>query len=244
MPMLAAKASRVDRKWTSFPSTRIVPESAVWTPAMIFIIVLLPAPFSPARPWISPAFSVKSTFRSAWTPPNDFEMSVSSSSAIEASTTSDQELLLHPQHAVGVHLGDDRPVGDDVLWNVLTGLGALRRGLHARHDRPAMDAAGRVADGRVHLSGLHSLDRRRHGVATADLDLGATLRLHHLVGGERHVVIMEIGRVDLRIFREKGLPDSRHLRHVPVSRLLVEHLDLREFRDHGMEALGAALRAG
>ena len=52
-----------------------------WTPAMIFIIVLLPAPFSPARPWISPAFSVKSTFRSAWTPPNDFEMSVSSSSA-------------------------------------------------------------------------------------------------------------------------------------------------------------------
>src|SRR6202034_2481487 len=80
--LLAAKASRVDRKWTSFPSTRMVPESAAWTPAMIFIIVLLPAPFSPARPWISPAFSVKSTFRSAWTPPNDFEMSVSSSSAI------------------------------------------------------------------------------------------------------------------------------------------------------------------
>jgi len=28
----------------------MVPESAGWTPAMIFIIVLLPAPFSPANP--------------------------------------------------------------------------------------------------------------------------------------------------------------------------------------------------
>src|SRR6201986_3699073 len=117
MPMLAAKASRVERKWTSFPSTRIVPESPESTPAMIFIIVDLPAPFSPARPWISPAFSVKSTFRSAWTPPTDFEMSVSSSSAIRLAATSDEERLLHPEHALGVVLGDDRPVGDDVLRN-------------------------------------------------------------------------------------------------------------------------------
>ena len=39
---------------------------------MIFISVLLPAPFSPARPWISPTCSEKSTPRSACTPPNDF----------------------------------------------------------------------------------------------------------------------------------------------------------------------------
>src|SRR6202046_1174141 len=149
MPMLAAKASRVERKFTSFPSTRMVPESAECTPEMIFIIVLLPAPFSPARPWISPAFSVKSTFRSAWTPPNDFEMSVSSSSAIGLRRGLDQELLLHPQHAVGVGFGAARAVGDDVLGDA--GLGALKHGLYARDDRATMDAAGRVADGRKHL---------------------------------------------------------------------------------------------
>ncbi len=31
-----------------------LPLSATCTPAMIFISVLLPAPFSPTRPWISP----------------------------------------------------------------------------------------------------------------------------------------------------------------------------------------------
>ena len=44
------------------------------SPAMIFISVLLPAPFSPTRPWISPARSAKSTPRSASTPPKDFVM--------------------------------------------------------------------------------------------------------------------------------------------------------------------------
>jgi hypothetical protein len=48
---------------------------------MIFIRVDLPAPFSPTRPWISPAFSAKSTARRACTPPKDFEMPESSSSA-------------------------------------------------------------------------------------------------------------------------------------------------------------------
>src|SRR5215471_5682823 len=126
--MPAESASREERKRTSFPSTRIVPESAAWTPAMIFIIVLLPAPFSPARPWIWPAFSVKSTPRSAWTPPNDFETSVSSSSAIGASIVSDQELFLHPQHTVSVGLGDNRAVGDDVLRDILAGLRAMHHG--------------------------------------------------------------------------------------------------------------------
>src|SRR6202044_1482546 len=244
MPMLAAKASRVDRKWTSFPSTRMVPESAAWTPAMIFIIVLLPAPFSPARPWISPAFSVKSTFRSAWTPPNDFEMSVSSSSAIGASTRSDQELLLHPQHAVGVRLGDHWPVGDDVLRNVRPRLRAVDDGLHAGNDRSAVNTARWIADRRIHLAILHRLDRGGHGVDAADLGLGAALGLHHLEGGEGHVVILEERRVDLRIFGEERLPDAGDLGHVPVGRLLVEHLDLREFRDDLVEALRPPLSAG
>src|SRR5271165_6921242 len=128
------------------------PASAGWAPAMIFIIVLLPAPFSPARPWIWPASSVKSTPRSAWTPPNDFETSVSSSSAIACVIVeSDEELLLHPQHAVGVGLGDDRAVGDDVLRDVRAGLRPLDDGLDARDDRSPVDPAGGVADGCVHL---------------------------------------------------------------------------------------------
>src|SRR3984957_15332250 len=58
-----------------------------------------------------------------------------------ASTTSDEELLLHPQHAVSIGLGDDRTIGDDVLWNLLAGLGALNYGLYPRDERTTMDAA-------------------------------------------------------------------------------------------------------
>ena len=91
-----------------------------------------------------------------------------------------------------------------------------------------MDAAGRIADGRVHLAILDRLDRRRHGVDAADLGFGAALGLHHLIGGERHVVVVEERRVDLRIFRQQRLPDARDLGHVPVRGLIIENLDLRE----------------
>src|SRR5688572_19453775 len=97
---------------------------------MIFIIVLLPAPFSPTRPWISPARSPKSTSRSAWTPPNDFEIPTSSSrDSPELMTTrsgSDQEVILHPLHSGSVGLRDHRAVGDDVLRDALARLLAGR----------------------------------------------------------------------------------------------------------------------
>jgi len=48
----------------------------------------LPAPFSPTRPWISPARRVKSTSVSAATPPKDLEMPLSSSRGISAVTLS------------------------------------------------------------------------------------------------------------------------------------------------------------
>src|ERR687893_656027 len=100
---------------------------------MIFIIVLLPAPFSPTRPWISPARRVKSTSRSAWTPPNAFEMPLSSSSAglLSVMRLSDQEVVFHPLHAGGIGLGDHRAVGDDVLRDAYAGL------LAADHRRDA-----------------------------------------------------------------------------------------------------------
>ena len=43
-------------------------------PEMILISVDLPEPFSPTRQCTSPACSVRSTLRSAWTPPKRFEM--------------------------------------------------------------------------------------------------------------------------------------------------------------------------
>ena len=64
-----ARIARPIETRTSFPSSTKRPENSACTPAMIFISVLLPAPFSPTRPWISPAESAKSTPRSASTPP-------------------------------------------------------------------------------------------------------------------------------------------------------------------------------
>ena len=55
---------------------------------MIFIMVDLPAPFSPTSPWISPSLSEKSTSRSAWTPPKDFDTPIISSRARRASRPS------------------------------------------------------------------------------------------------------------------------------------------------------------
>src|ERR687893_2532632 len=48
----------------------IVPASGGWTPQSTFTIVLLPAPFSPRRAWISPASHEYSAPSSATTPPN------------------------------------------------------------------------------------------------------------------------------------------------------------------------------
>src|SRR5690242_21942592 len=120
---------------------------------MIFISVLLPAPFSPTRPWISPALSVRSTPRRAWTPPKDFEMSTSSRSGgvsaivVVPDPISDQELLFHPRHSRRVGLCHDRTLGDDALWGVGAGLGP---GPYPRHARPhprATDSARLGADG-------------------------------------------------------------------------------------------------
>ena len=83
---------------------------------MIFISVLLPAPFSPARPWIEPGAQ-----REIDAPQRlDAAKRLGDIGQFEAGgamrdARSDQELLLHPQHAVGVRLGDDGAVGDDVL---------------------------------------------------------------------------------------------------------------------------------
>ena len=96
----------------------------------------------------------------------------------------------------------------------------------------------------IHPALADRLDRRRHRVDAADQDVGAVVRLHDVVGGQRHVVIVEEGGIDLRIFGQIGFPQPRRLRYVPIGGLGIEHLDTRILLDDGVEALGAALRAG
>src|SRR5690348_13693228 len=190
MAMPAACASRAERNRFSCPSSSKRPENSGCTPAMIFISVLLPAPFSPTRPWISPGRSAKSTPRSASTPPKLFVMPCSSRMGRPSGMEmSDQEVILHPLHAGGIGLGHDRTVGDDVLGNALAALLATRHGRDARNDRAAMDAAGRIAHGRIHPALAHRLDGWWHRVHTANQDVGAVVRLHDVGSRERHVVI-------------------------------------------------------
>src|SRR6478672_8220351 len=186
MAMPAARASRTDRNRVSRPSNTKRPENSGCTPAMIFISVLFPAPFSPTRPWISPAYSAKSTPRSASTPPKLFVISCSSRMGERPSDIrghSDQEMILHPLHSGGVSLGHDRAVRHHALRNALSALLARGHRGNAGDDGAAMDAAGGIADGREHAALADRLDRRRHGVNSADQDVGTVARLHDVVGG-------------------------------------------------------------
>src|SRR3954447_9742249 len=158
MAMPDDRASRGEAKRTGVPSSRISPAYAPWTPAMIFISVDLPAPFSPTSPWISSVSRAKSTSRKAVTPPNDLLIPRSSR---RGATVSDQEVLLHPHHPGGVGAGDDWSVGDDAIGDAaLAGLLAPHHGGNACDDRTAMDSAGRIAHGCVHPAVAHCLQRR------------------------------------------------------------------------------------
>src|SRR6266436_5973736 len=186
MAIPAARASRTDRKRVSRPSSTKRPENSVCTPAMIFISVLLPAPFSPTRPWISPAESAKSTPRSASTPPKAFVIWCSSSMGERpwGMKRSDQEVILHPLHSRRVGLGYDRPIRHDAFREPLSALLAADDSGDAGDNGAAVDATGRIADGSEHAAFAHRLDRRRHGVNPANQDAGAVVRLHDVVGGE------------------------------------------------------------
>ena len=71
MPTPAAIALAVSQPVTSFPSTSTVPASGVNMPARTRINVLLPAPFSPIRAWISPLATSNDASRIARTGPKD-----------------------------------------------------------------------------------------------------------------------------------------------------------------------------
>jgi hypothetical protein len=115
-------------------------------------------------------------------------------------------MILHPLHAGRVGFGHDRTIRHDALRDTLSALFTRGHGSDARDDGAAVDAARRIADGCEHTPFAHSLDRWRHSVDPADQDVGAVVRFHDVGGGQRHVVIVEEGRIDLRVFGEIGLP--------------------------------------
>ena len=67
MPALLASAG--EAKFTSCPSSIMLPSSGATTPAMTLISVDLPAPFSPRMAWMRPAWTTSSASSSARTPP-------------------------------------------------------------------------------------------------------------------------------------------------------------------------------
>src|SRR5680860_51872 len=79
MPIPAAIASPGPAKTTGSPSSRISPSSGSRRPYSTFISVLLPAPFSPSRQWISPGSTTRSMWSLATSEPNRFVTPRSSS---------------------------------------------------------------------------------------------------------------------------------------------------------------------
>ena len=65
------------RGWVSisWPTIEIEPLSGARNPVIIRMVVLLPAPFGPNKPATCPVGSSKETFLTAWSDPNDFEIS-------------------------------------------------------------------------------------------------------------------------------------------------------------------------
>src|SRR4051812_44070779 len=79
IPMPALIASPGSRNDTGLSSSRISPSSGWYSPNRTFMRVVLPAPFSPSRAWISPGSTVRLTSRLAITPGKRFVIPRSSS---------------------------------------------------------------------------------------------------------------------------------------------------------------------
>ncbi len=83
MRLTPRRLSREGRRpVTSRPLTRTLPRSGTSWPRMQLNSVDLPEPLGPITPRISPSRTSKETPRRACTPPNDFSMSRTSSSAV------------------------------------------------------------------------------------------------------------------------------------------------------------------
>src|SRR5208282_1167551 len=128
MPMPAAIASIGERNFTGEPRSRISPASGVWRPNRMLIRVVLPAPFSPITPWISPRSAERSTRSFATSPPTRLTIPTASISGTRNAKT----FLFCRLHGVGdldrtvddliaqrLHLGDDVGIVGNRAFRVL-----------------------------------------------------------------------------------------------------------------------------
>src|SRR5215213_10718554 len=132
---------------TGEPSNRTSPSSAGWIPAMHLMSVDLPAPLSPTRAMTSPAATRKSTWYSAWTAPNRFEIPRSSRTGWLSVMRSQPCLVAQRRDRAGADvLALQRGVLDRLI-DVLPGDGDRlqqdRRHLLTRVVRLVVDEAGR-----------------------------------------------------------------------------------------------------
>src|ERR1700688_1261367 len=174
------------------------PRSGAWTPEMILISVDLPEPFSPTRQCTSPISSVRSTSRSACTPPKRFEMPDISRKVAKGSSCGgilkprgDQPVdgfLVDPHDLVDL----DLLAGDiDRRFAKAGDLDAIRDRLAGEHEFGDRDhrvtcigwipqealADDVVRDQRFRLA-------RQHGAHDGDL-LGEALLTHRVAGADR-----------------------------------------------------------
>src|SRR4029453_2172878 len=188
MPIPAAIASLGFSPTCSTPSMEIVPWSGCSTPNSTFIRVVLPAPFSPSRQWISPGVMSRSMESLATRSPN---LLVIPRSRRPASATG-AELGVTSQSCRRLRLRLDRDLaaGDVSLERVQLRL-QFRRNLGIEVVEGRQPGAIVLQGAHIGLVGerpiLSGLDRVRHGhihaLIDAGDDIGAVgLRTHAAVG--------------------------------------------------------------
>src|SRR5258706_9172084 len=101
--------------WTGFSFGYSLPEMVIQpprsgssTPEMILMSVDLPEPFSPTRQCTSPTSSVRSTLRSACTPPKRFEMPDISRKVAKGSSCDETALSRNLSRNLSTNLSSNR----------------------------------------------------------------------------------------------------------------------------------------
>src|SRR5215217_7896202 len=232
----AACDSRGSAKETSWPLKRTWPSSGLYTPVITLIRVLLPAPFSPTRARTSPGRSSKETSSRARTPGNRLVTRRTSRIGVCCSIVPIPALVGLVQVLLGVLLGVDVVLDYDLLryWvpreELLDGI------------------EGERAESRVGLDhGVDvPVDYRLHGLPGAVdgdyLDVLARVLarvLEGLYGPERHLVVLRVDRVYVRVGLYELLHHLLAVGPDEVPGLGGDDLHVRVLLELVLEALGA-----
>src|SRR5919198_4174093 len=128
----------VGRRARSSPRKRSVPAVGANRPAIRFTVVLLPEPFGPMSPMISPSATARSRLSTARTPPKWRERPFSSS-------TRAPEQAVRPK----VHGENDESAEEQVSPIAEKAQPLDEKGLHENHRRKGAEHASQAADDRI-----------------------------------------------------------------------------------------------